>query len=123
MIRECTKQDRECLEIYMEPDESCGKYLKIFADTENDEIVYADIENDVCRAVYVYQENRMTVYSRENMIDNDFLEQLFSHFIPESVTGLQENLKIVRWLLPDYVQEEIEDTRGWGRLLRPEVKG
>lgn len=123
MIRECTKQDQEFLETYMDQDEGCRRYLNIFADAENKALVYADIENEVCKAIYFYLENSMTVYSRENVIDNDFLEQLFSHFIPESVTGLKENLKIVQWLLPDYVLEELEDTGEWGRLLHPGSKG
>ena len=44
----------------------------------------------------------LLLYSKENKVDIDFLEQMIFMAAPDCVVGRKDNVNIVSWLLTDY---------------------
>ena len=48
------------------------------------------------------------LYSKENQVEIDFLEQMLSVLVPEMVIGRKDNVNIVSWLLTDYRMDTVD---------------
>lgn len=144
MIRECTESDREILESYLGV-EAYGKAIlelvNEFGFDKKFQSVYIDMEEESCKGVYLTIYKTLLLYSKENQVEIDFLEQLLSVLVPEMVTGRKDNVNIVSWLLTDYrmdtmkqmpelcdengepLKENVQnpqDDQEWGILLKEE---
>lgn len=144
MIRECTESDREILESYLSG-EAYGKAIldlvNEFGFNQKFQSVYIDMEEENCKGVYLTIYKTLLLYSKENQVEIDFLEQLLSVLVPEMVTGRKDNVNIVSWLLTDYRMDTMkqmpelcdengeplkenaqnpQDDQEWGILLKEE---
>ena len=110
MIRECTAEDSTLLEEYL-GDESYGRtvlsLIKQYGFDHSFQSIYADIEEDRCKGVYLCIHKNLLLYCKENQVDIDFLENLISMLVPEMVAGRKDNVNIVSWLLTDYRQDTV----------------
>ena len=105
MIRECTETDREILGGYLEEDSYGQAILHLideFGFEQKFQSVYMDIEEEQCKGVYLMIYKNVLLYSKENQVEIDFLEQMLSVLVPEMVIGRKDNVNIVSWLLTDY---------------------
>ncbi len=125
MIRLCTEADKEPLTDYLK-DEPYGRAIAAaiegFGLDARFQTVYLDEalkEEGECekeiRGVYLWMYNNLLLYSKENQIEIDFLEQMMGIQAPERVAGRKDNVDIVSWLLTDYHMET-------GKTL-PEITG
>lgn len=48
------------------------------------------------------------LYSKENQVEIDFLEQMLSVLVPEMVIGRKDNVNIVSWILTDYRMDTVD---------------
>lgn len=144
MIRECTEADREQLEKYLEEDaygQAILCLIREFGVDKKFQSVYMDQEEEACKGVYLMIYKTLLLYSRENQVAIDFLEQMISVFVPEMVIGRKDNVNIVSWLLTDYRLDTVnkipelcdengdslnvnlqnpQEEQEWGILLREE---
>ena len=70
--------------------------------------VYMDIEEEQCKGVYLMIYKNVLLYSKENQVEIDFLEQMLSVLVPEMVIGRKDNVNIVSWLLTDYRMDTVD---------------
>ena len=52
--------------------------------------------------MYLWFHKNLLLYSKENNVDIDFLEQMIFMAAPDCVVGRKDNVNIVSWLLTDY---------------------
>ena len=111
MIRECTETDREILGGYLEEDSSGQAIFHLideFGFEQKFQSVYMDIEEEQCKGVYLMIYKNVLLYSKENQVEIDFLEQMLSVLVPEMVIGRKDNVNIVSWLLTDYRMDTVD---------------
>ena len=99
MIRECTETDREILESYLEEDsygQAIFHLIDEFGFEQKFQSVYMDIEEEQCKGVYLMIYKNVLLYSKENQVEIDFLEQMLSVLVPEMVIGRKDNVNIVQ---------------------------
>lgn len=110
MIRECTEADREQLENYLAKDvygQAILELVKKFGFDEKYQSVYIDQEEETCKGVYLTIYKTLFLYSDENQVAIDFLEQMIAVLVPEMVIGRKDNVNIVSWLLTDYRMDSV----------------
>ena len=86
MIRECTETDREILVGYLEEDsygQAIFHLIDEFGFEQKFQSVYMDIEEEQCKGVYLMIYKNVLLYSKENQVEIDFLEQMLSVLVPE----------------------------------------
>ena len=111
MIRECTETDREMLGGYLEEDsygQAIFHLIDEFGFEQKFQSVYMDIEEEQCKGVYLMNYKNVLLYSKENQVEIDFLEQMLSVLVPEMVIGRKDNVNIVSWLLTDYRMDTVD---------------
>lgn len=109
MIRVCSEKDKEKVENYLS-EEPYGRAIKTAIDCFGFDrlfqTVYADeapeAEGGEIRGIYLWYGKNLFLYSKENQIAIDFLEQTMGIEVPEIILGREDNVKIVSWLLTDY---------------------
>lgn len=127
MIRVCTINDKEILEKYLQGEPYAGAILAAvgqFGFDEKFQTVYLDAEKrshdteeekeaeegqeteETVKGVYLWFHKNLLLYSRENQVDIDFLEQMIFMTAPDCVAGRKDNVNIVSWLLTDYHFEQ-----------------
>lgn len=127
MIRVCTINDKEILEKYLQGEPYAGAILAAigqFGFDEKFQTVYLDAEKrshdtkeekeaeegqeteETVKGVYLWFHKNLLLYSRENQVDIDFLEQMIFMAAPDCVAGRKDNVNIVSWLLTDYHFEQ-----------------
>lgn len=100
-------------------------------------------EPEQITGVFLFLDRSFLVYSRENQVEIDFLEEVFGIQPPDLVAGRKDNVNIVSWLLTDYEMKNglqlpdpfIKDENGedllqggrefsgeWSLLVRQQVK-
>lgn len=114
MIRLCTPDDMESVEKYLK-DEPYGKVIltlvNAFGFDKQFQTVYVDItgsgeeDPNKVKAVYIWLYHNLLLFSKENQIDINFLEQMMGIEAPDMVAGRKDNINIVSWLLTDYNME------------------
>ena len=117
MIRVCTINDKEILEKYLQEEPYAGAILAAieeFGFDEKFQTVYLDSEKrnldtegeqeteETVKGVYLWFHKNLLLYSKENKVDIDFLEQMIFMAAPDCVVGRKDNVNIVSWLLTDY---------------------
>ena len=117
MIRVCTINDKEILEKYLQEEPYAGAILAAieeFGFDEKFQTVYLDSEKrnldtegeqeteETVKGVYLWFHKNLLLYSKENKVDIDFLEQMIFMAAPDCVVGRKDNVIIVSWLLTDY---------------------
>lgn len=111
MIRECTVSDMEMVRKYL-GGEPYGRAvlaaIEKYGFDERFQTVYVDVEGEVCRGVYLWLYRNLLLYSEENKVEVDFLEQMFGIMAPDRVAGRKDNVNIASWLLTDYNMEETQ---------------
>ena len=115
MIRECTETDREILVGYLEEDsygQAIFHLIDEFGFEQKFQSVYMDIEEEQCKGVYLMIYKNVLLYSKENQVEIDFLEQMLSVLVPEMVIGRKDNVNIVSWLLTDYRMDTVDQSPG-----------
>jgi hypothetical protein len=121
MIRVCTINDKELLARYLQ-EEPYGKAvlsaIEQFGFDEKFQTVYLDAEKhpsdsaeekaeeETVKGVYLWFHKNLILYSKDNTVDIDFLEQMIFMAAPDCVAGRKDNVNIVSWLLTDYVFEQ-----------------
>lgn len=109
MLRICMTSDMEMLREYLAK-EVYGKPILHAVETygfdEMFQTVYADVENGICRGVYLWIYNNLFLYCDTNQVDIDFLEQMAGIRTPNTVSGRKDNVNVVSWLLTDYTKKE-----------------
>lgn len=109
MIRECTNEDMEMLSEYLSG-EDYGRVIlaamEAYGFSERFQTAYVDVKNGKCDGVYLWLHGNLLLYSRDNQVGIDFLEQMFGIEPPELVAGRKDNVNIVSWLLTDYYRAE-----------------
>lgn len=60
------------------------------------------------KGVYLMIYKNVLLYSKENQVEIDFLEQMLSVLVPEMVIGRKDNVNIVSWLLTDYRMDTVD---------------
>ena len=109
MIRECTETDREILESYLEEDsygQAIFHLIDEFGFEQKFQSVYMDIEEEQCKGVYLMIYKNVLLYSKENQVEIDFLEQMLSVLVPEMVIGRKDNVNIVSLQERENIGEE-----------------
>ena len=113
MIRECTQEDIEMITSYLK-DEPYGRMILTavneFGFQERFQTVYIDVTNTESgevklNGVYLFLYRSIILFSKENHVDIDFLEQWMGISAPDKVAGREDNVNIVSWLLTDYNME------------------
>ena len=114
MIRVCTINDKEK---YLQEEPYAGAILAAieeFGFDEKFQTVYLDSEKrnldtegeqeteETVKGVYLWFHKNLLLYSKENKVDIDFLEQMIFMAAPDCVVGRKDNVNIVSWLLTDY---------------------
>lgn len=133
MIRVCTINDKERLEKYLQEEpyaRAIFAAIEKFGFDEKFQTVYLDTEKcshdteegqaaeETIKGVYLWFYKNLLLYSKENKVDIDFLEQMIFMAAPDCVAGRKDNVNIVSWLLTDYHFEqsdmipEIADAEG-----------
>ncbi len=117
MIRVCTINDKEILEKYLQEEPYAGAILAAieeFGYNEKFQTVNLDSEKrnretegeqeteETVKGVYLWFHKNLLLYSKENKVDIDFLEQMIFMAAPDCVVGRKDNVNIVSWLLTDY---------------------
>lgn len=120
MIRVCSEKDKEKLRSYL-MDEPYGRTIQSAVDRFGFDrlfqTVYVDeapsAEGGSIKGVYLWYGKNLFLYSKENQIAIDFLEQTMGIEAPEVIFGKKDNINIVSWLLTDY---EIRTVNGFPEL-------
>ena len=117
MIRVCTINDKEILEKYLQEEPYAGAILAAieeFGFDEKFQTVYLDSEKrnldtegeqeteETVKGVYLWFHKNLLLYSKENKVDIDFLEQMIFMAAPDCVVGRKDNVKILWWFLRFY---------------------
>ena len=116
MIRVCAINDKEILEKYLQEEPYAGAILAAieeFGFDEKFQTVYLDSEKrnldtegeqeteETVKGVYLWFHKNLLLYSKENKVDIDFLEQMIFMAAPDCVVGRKDNVNIVSWLLTE----------------------
>lgn len=110
MVNICDKDMKPSLLSYLKEEAVYNTFL--LADIENYgfdkefQTVYADLEEGKIKGVYLKFYNNFIVYSKEDQVDEGFLEQWFRNWKPEVVMGKAGTVKKMCQLLPDYHYKE-----------------
>lgn len=120
MIRECNENDRQLLTDYLK-NEPYGKAIleavNAYGFDSAGQTVYIDMpaaqENGgntgIPKGVYLWIYRNLLLYSADNQINIDFLEQMTGAVSPDLVVGRKDNVNIVSWLLTDYQTETADN--------------
>lgn len=116
MIRECNENDRQLLKDYLK-NEPYGKAIleavNVYGFDNAGQTVYIDMpavkenggKSEIPKGVYLWIDRNLLLYSADNQVNIDFVEQMTGVVSPEVVAGRKDNVNIVSWLLSDYQME------------------
>lgn len=111
MIRVANSSDLEKMRAELEQ-EPYGRAIlaavEAYGFDEKFQTVYIDMQEDECRAVYLYLHRSLLLYSSKNQIDIDFIEQMAGFAVPELVAGRQDSVNVVSWLLTEHTMEQAQ---------------
>lgn len=120
MIRVCSEKDKEKLERYLDGEpygRAINNAIRRFGFDRLFQTVYIDeappAEGGNIVGVYLWYGKNLFLYSKENQIAIDFLEQTMGIEVPEVILGKKDNVNVVSWLLTDY---EMRTVNGFPEL-------
>ena len=108
MIIQCREKDREMLVDFLEEDAEYNapviRELESCSFDEKQHLVYAEVEKEECVGVYLCScgSRNLMISCREHCVNVDFLEQFFGMYLPDTVTGKPDDVRVAGWLLTDY---------------------
>lgn len=114
MIREYTEKDKELVKEYLSADphgRAIFAAVEAYGNEERFQTVYIDVEGVGSEegislaGVYLCLYRNLLLYSSQNQVQVDFLEQMFPVLGPDVVVGRKDNVNIAGWLLTDYEQK------------------
>lgn len=109
MVRECTEKDRNLLMEYLREEAVYNTFLLAdiadFGFDETFQTVYIDEEQGEVKGVYLCFYANFLLYCKKNEVNTEFLEQLFSMYVPDVIMGNTEDVRKVQWVLSDYAME------------------
>ena len=108
MIIQCREKDREMLLAFLEEDAEYNapviRELESCSFDEKQHLVYAEVEKEECVGVYLCScgSRNLMISCREHCVNVDFLELFFGMYLPDTVTGKPDDVRVAGWLLTDY---------------------
>lgn len=122
MVRECTGKDRVLLMDYLREEAVYNTFLLAdiadFGFDETFQTVYLDEEEGKIKGVYLSFYQNFLLYCKENEVNAEFLQELFSGQIPDVIMGKVEDVRKVQ----DVLQKQIGsmDAKGLYQFCHPE---
>lgn len=110
MVIRCGEEMREKLLRYLEEETVYNTFLLAdicnFGFDKEFQTVYAEVEAGDILGVYLTFYQNLIIYSKKDLINVEFLSELFTCWAPSVVMGKFSNVKAVEELLPDFQMEE-----------------
>ncbi len=120
MVKVCGAQDRPALLAYLKQEPVYNTFMLAdiadFGFDEKFQTVYMDVEEGVCRGVYLCFYQNLLLYSKDGEVNLPFLKQLLTDYVPDVVMGRIKNVKAVQQIISDYRLE----ARGLYLLCEPD---
>lgn len=106
MVRECTREDRDVVIRYLEEEAVANTFMLAdiadFGFDKQFQTVYMDEEQGTIKGVYLCFYQNFLLYCKNHEVNIDFVEQLFSMYLPDVIMGNVEDVRQVGWALTDY---------------------
>lgn len=113
MIKICAAGDQERLAEYLKEEpygRAIAAAIEKYGFEKNFQTVYAGVKKtdgeEEITGVFLFLNRALILFSRENQVEIDFLEEIFGIQQPDLVAGRMDNVNIVSWLLTDYERKD-----------------
>jgi len=107
MIIKCIEKDRDKLVDYLKEEAVYNTFLLAdiadFGFDSDFQTVYADVEDEKIKGVYLCFYKNLLLYTKENHINEEFLSELFKEKSPDVVLGKWENVSKVHERMAGYI--------------------